>query len=471
MKNRKDNKGKRTSFRRGGIRYACTVAWIIITCFVKHFFKNTSRVFRLRAVAAVCVGAAAALLIVQVSHSSTEVEEAHLVLYMGQKGNEAREGYEEPVICDIVLENDGGDDLTNVRFYIDGEQDGFSFVFEDGGEDQIIAPGEKWKAKVVMDPGRKAGEYFVTVAAEAGELEKRIEQVVRFVVKKPLEPDADRSPMPEHSSAPGRSPVPDKSPAPEETQDPADAAEETEKPKPSKRPEQTESRKPGVESERAEVKKPDAEVKNTEKPRAAVKENRTPEQEAAAKPGTAPETESVNKKTLADRSKKGETSKPQPPETGEPEEQTGLPAEGKTGDTAGSDDIIRVDVPAKVHLLMDPMSSDQSRQISSGLSPIRNESGFPLEVDIIRSVLNIRQNGGMMRKECSLNIDILKRDKVVVAIRNLKEGDNPIHTSFLLSSGDTAFMRFFGSIGRGTEYLWKDGDLRANVIFQFRKSS
>lgn len=58
----------------------------------------------------------------------------------------------------------------------------------------------------------------------------------------------------------------------------------------------------------------------------------------------------------------------------------------------------------------------------------------------------------------------------MVAIRNLREGENPIHTSFCLSLGNTAFMRFFGSIRRGTEYLWRDGDLKASVIFNFRKS-
>lgn len=458
MKNGKDNKGKRTSFRRGGIRYACTVVWIIITCFIKHFFKNTSHLFRMRAAAVTCILAAAAVLVVEVSHSSTEVEDAHLVLCMSQKGNEVTEGYEDPVICDLVLENDGGNDLTDVRFYIDGRHEGFSFVLEEGKNGDTLPPGGKWRAKVVMEPGRNEGEYFVPVAAEAEELDERVEQVVRFVVKEAAEPSGtpdigrpsptEGSPEPEKTPAAGTTPEPGGSPEPGTTPEPGGSPEpgrppvsvQTEKPEV---PEKTEDKKPDMESGPAEKKKPGIE-----------------------------KTDAASKEALA-QEQKSRTPKPKPSKTGKPTEspvREASSAEAKGGDAEKNDDIIRVDVPTNARLFMNPMALEENGQISSSRLPITNHSDFPLDIEIRRGVLDIRQNGGLVRKNCTLNMDILRKEQVIVAIRNLREGINPIHTSFLLPSGNTAYIRFFGSVDAGTEYLWEDGDLKANILFCFSKS-
>lgn len=159
MKNKNDKKRKRTGFKQEGIRYAAAVVWIILTCFVKHFRKNTSYLFRRCVVAAViCVMAVAAILFVEVSHSSMELEETHLVLCMSQKENVVEEGYEHPVVCELVLENDGRNDLTDVSLYIDGRQEGFTLQLENGGE--VLPAGGRWKAKVVMDPGCREGEIL-----------------------------------------------------------------------------------------------------------------------------------------------------------------------------------------------------------------------------------------------------------------------------------------------------------------------
>lgn len=473
MKNRNEKKRKRTGLKQGGIPYVCAVVWIIITCFGKHFFKNTSHAFRLRAMASVCMLAAAVVVFVEVSHSSTQVEDAHLILCMSQKGNDVTEGYEDSVVCDLVLENDGGNDLTDVRFYLEGERKGFSLESEGGGSvndgsqddggKRIMAPGEKWKAKVVMAPGQKAGEYFVTVVAEAGELEKRIEQVIRFVVKEASEPEESSElekpsgkPDWDSSAKPGKTPGPEKAPEPGETPEPEKSPESWKTPEPGdmrapaengngtkktdtpKRPGQMENNKPNVESQQADVKKPDAKPKKTERPNIFVngdkaKEDNATEQESASKPEAATEQASADK-------------------------------------TAETDDIIRVDVPTDARLFMNPMTSEEGGQIFSSRLPITNHSDFPLDVDIERGVLNIRQSGGFMQKSCSLNIDIFRGDQVVLAIRNLREGNNPIHTSFFLPSGNTAHMKFFGSLDAGTEYLWEDGDLSASIVFRFSKS-
>lgn len=159
MKNRNGKKRKRTGFKQEGIRYAAAVVWIILTCFVKHFRRNTSYLFRRCVVAAViCVMAVAAILFVETSHSSMELEETHLVLCMSQKENVVEEGYEHPVVCELVLENDGRNDLTDVSLYIDGRQKGFTLQLENGGE--VLPAGGRWKAKVVMDPGCREGEIL-----------------------------------------------------------------------------------------------------------------------------------------------------------------------------------------------------------------------------------------------------------------------------------------------------------------------
>lgn len=433
MKNRNERQKKRIGLKRGGLRYVGAVMWIIITCLARHFRRNTSPLFRRRAAAAaVIVGMAAVALFVKASHSSMELAEAHLVLNMSQKGNEVRAGYEHPVVCDLVLENDGGSDLTDVRFYIDGQHEGFSLLLENGGDGESLPPGGKWKVMIIMDPGRKEGEYFVPVVAEAYELEEPVQQVIRFVVKA----------LPEPSGEP-------------------------ERPKPTVKPDvesgQAETQKPDIKPEKpkpTEEPKPAEEPKPTEEPEPAKQPEPSRQPESAEQPGTVLDPETGRKAPVPDTSPEKETGKPAQPEF----------REKKAGDMAGPEEIIRVDMPAKARLLMNPMTVAENGQISSSRLPITNRSDFPLEVEIRSSVLDIRQNGGPVRKECSLNIDIFHDDKIVVAIRNLKEGENPIHASFSLPPGNAAFMQFFGSLGRGTEYLWRDGDLKAGVVFNFRKS-
>lgn len=144
------------------------------------------------------------------------------------------------------------------------------------------------------------------------------------------------------------------------------------------------------------------------------------------------------------------------------EQQTGF-------SSVAHENIIRVTLPAHGRMNINPFAPDKNSQITSERLPVTNESDFPLNIEITGVSLDIRQNASPIQKNCSLNIDIWKHDEVILAIRNLQEGANPLHYPFDLDKQDTAYIQFSGSVDAGTEHLWEDKDLTAKMVFQFSR--
>lgn len=141
----------------------------------------------------------------------------------------------------------------------------------------------------------------------------------------------------------------------------------------------------------------------------------------------------------------------------------------KTDASFAEDDIIRVTIPSRVNICMNPFALDSSGQITSKQFPITNESDFPIDARITSADLAIRQNGGMIQKNCSLNIDIWEHGTIILAIRNLRKGSNVLDYPFTIAGKNSAYIQFSGSLDKGTEHLWEDKDLRVKVVFQFSK--
>lgn len=118
---------------------------------------------------------------------------------------------------------------------------------------------------------------------------------------------------------------------------------------------------------------------------------------------------------------------------------------------------------------MNPFALDSSGQITSKQFPITNESDFPIDARITSAEVDIRQKGGMIQKNCSLNIDIWEHGTIILAIRNLRKGNNSLDYPFTIAGDNSAYIQFSGSLDKGTEYLWEDKDLRVKVLFQFSK--
>lgn len=399
-----------------------------------------------------------------------------LTLQVQQKTDEITEGYEEGISYGIAVVNDGEEPLTEVEVYLEGDPD-FSLEFKEEEEipENTLAPGERWNAVLKMKPGKKAGKYYVTVVVDAAELEETVEQTVRIVVKES---------EPEESGTSEPAGTPEVTRKPEMTEEPAGTPEAAATEEPIMTPEVT--REPEVTEEPAGT--PEAAVTEepevTEEPTAepAMIPEMTGAREVTPEPATIPEMTGTPEPTAEPATTPEVTgvAKPEPIVTPEiTEEPSGTPSvqpkpvpesavtEEPSG-TPDTDDIIRVDVPANACLLMNPAAEEG--QITSSRLPLVNHSGFPLNVEVTRAVVDIRQNGGMLRKDCSLNIDVLRDDAVVLAIRNLKEGVNQIDTSFLLPPENPAYILFSGKLDEGTGHLWEDGDLHASVIFRFSKA-
>lgn len=122
--------------------------------------------------------------------------------------------------------------------------------------------------------------------------------------------------------------------------------------------------------------------------------------------------------------------------------------------------IIQVELPTNPKMVVTPAVQGRESQIVSSQMPIINRSDFPLKVDVSEAVIDIRQSENDIKKDCSMNIDILKGDDIVVVVRNLCGGVNPIGASFCLPSDEVAYMRFSGCVKKGTEMMWNTpGDL------------
>lgn len=412
-----------------------------------------------------------------------KTEGNHLTLQVQQKTEETEEGYKEDICHGIVLLNDGENELTEVELYLDGDM-GFSL---DPADEKIsentLAPGEKWNAVLKMKPGKKAGKYYVTVVACAAELQETVEQTIRFVVREGETPEVIETPEPVETAETTETPKPDETPNPVETPEANEPPEEIETPKPA---ETSEANEPLEETETlnpAETPEPNetpgqvatAETPNPSgipEPMGAPELPEKPEgmlvvpEEVTGVQTAAPVTPTGSESTDAIGTVPSEVPPlPQPSaktETGKEnlDAQSSVPA-------TENDEIIRVTLPGHVSMKMNPFTSDKNSQITSGQFPITNESGFPLDVEVTKAVVDVRQNAGFTCKDCSLGIDFLRNDAVVLAVRNLREGVNQIHTSFLLPSGDTTYFRIFGSVDEGTESLWEDSDLQASIVFRF----
>lgn len=421
--------------------YIGMLVWIALRCFFRRFFTGLPRLARHRAVAYLCMAAVVSVLLFHASHSWTKADGNHLSLQIQQHINEVVEGYEDEISYAVMLVNDGEGPLTEVAMYLDGDPD-FSLEPGDDMDGDTLEPDGRRNAALRLKPGKKAGKYYVTVVAKADELEEPVEQTIRVVVKEALPPEDTSSPEPTNSTGPTKSPKPTKSPpvtlAPKATLTP----EVTLAPEATLAPEVSLTPEPTPASKATESQTP------TKMPKVTISPKASPETSQSPLPSPSPEAGTGRSKSKTKQAAQ--------------EQQTEF-------SSVADEDIIRVTLPAHGRMNINPFAPDKSSQITSERLPVTNESDFPLNIEIAEVTLDIRQNASPIQKNCSLNIDIRKHDEVILAIRNLQEGANPLHYPFDLDKQDTAYVQFSGSVDAGTEHLWEDRDLTARMVFQFSK--
>lgn len=237
----------------------------------------------------------------------------------------------------------------------------------------------------------------------------------------------------------------------QENADEIEGAEPEETPKSTDTPEPAETREPTVTPELTDIPVPSM-----------------PAEEIAAPEATPTMKEVPSPKAMPSMKAMPSPSRLPSPET-KVEKEKKKNRKEKTDVSSAEDDIIRVTIPSHVNMSVNPFAPGGSGQITSKQFPITNESDFPIDARITSADLDIRQNGGMIQKNCSLNIDIWEHGTIILAIRNLRKGNNALDYPFTIARKNCAYIQFSGSLDKGTEHLWADKDLRVKVLFQFSK--
>ena len=150
-----------------------------------------------------------------------------------------------------------------------------------------------------------------------------------------------------------------------------------------------------------------------------------------------------------------ETATPEEPNEGKSlageEEMQGLEA-----DDAKADEPILVNVPATVHMILDPYNLKGKGQIYSKPAYFINEGTEPLSIKITGIHFSVNDN---LQDDIELYMHI--GDDII----RINAGDNAPDTQVLLEPGEAnrVGVSFFGSIASGTEFNW----LKANLALSF----
>lgn len=178
------------------------------------------------------------------------------------------------------------------------------------------------------------------------------------------------------------------------------------------------------------------------------------------------------------------------------------------------DDVISVVLPTRFAVKMDPFSKED--QVVGDNIVVCNKSDFPVDVAISsvevsvdqsipdhpsyynevlqtdgedRPVYDLHSVAQEKQKSCDLKLRLMKANEAT-AIFAIPEGETENLIGFQLAGGnsdtdaetlqedayantvkspDYAILNIRGNLSKGTESLWKDGDLKIKIVFDFRK--